>query len=128
MTPEQLSEFAWGLANSKQNFVWVLRPDLVLGDSAILPTEFLEETKERGMFASWCPQEEVLSHPSVGGFLTHTGWNSTIESISYGVPMICWPFFSDQLTNCWYCCTKWGNGMEIDKMLRGMKLKVLLES
>ncbi|KAL3514171.1 hypothetical protein ACH5RR_026888 [Cinchona calisaya] len=126
MRPEQLSEFAWGLANSKQNFLWVLRPDLVLGDSAILPTQFLEETKERGMFASWCPQEEVLSRPSVGGFLTHSGWNSTIESISYGVPMICWPFFSDQLTNCWYCCTKWGIGMEIDNDVKRDEVESLV--
>lgn len=113
VTPEQLVEFAWGLANSKQNFLWILRPDLVSGDSAILPSEFLEETKERCIFASWCPQEKVLSHPCIGGFLTHSGWNSTIESISYGVPMICWPFFGAQPTNCWFCCTKWGIGMEI---------------
>ncbi|CDP01079.1 unnamed protein product [Coffea canephora] len=118
MTPEQLVEFAWGLANSKQNFLWILRPDLVSGNSAILPSEFLEETKERSMFAGWCPQEKVLSHPSVGGFLTHSGWNSTIESISYGVPMICWPFFADQQTNCWFCCTKWGIGMEIDNNVK----------
>nr|XP_027095146.1 7-deoxyloganetin glucosyltransferase-like isoform X1 [Coffea arabica] len=118
MTPEQLVEFAWGLANSKQNFLWILRPDLVSGSSAILPSEFLEETKERSMFAGWCPQEKVLSHPAVGGFLTHSGWNSTIESISYGVPMICWPFFADQQTNCWFCCTKWGIGMEIDNNVK----------
>ncbi|KAL3504758.1 hypothetical protein ACH5RR_034599 [Cinchona calisaya] len=118
MTPEQLVEFAWGLANSKQPFLWIIRPDLVSGDVAVLPPEFVEETKERCLFASWCPQEQVLGHPSVGGFLTHSGWNSTIESISFGVPMICWPFFADQQINCWFCCTKWGIGMEIDNNVK----------
>nr|AKI87777.1 UGT6-2 [Gentiana rigescens] len=114
MSPEQLGEFALGLANSKQTFLWIIRPDLVTGDSTILPPEFLEETKERGLLARWCPQEQVINHPSVGGFLTHNGWNSTLESISSGVPMVCWPFFAEQQTNCWYCCTQWGIGMEIN--------------
>nr|GMD88826.1 7-deoxyloganetin glucosyltransferase-like [Ipomoea batatas] len=114
MTPEQLLEFAWGLANSKFTFLWIIRPDLLRGESAILPPDFLTETRERGLLASWCPQEQVLNHPSVGCFLTHCGWNSTLESISAGVPMLCWPFFSEQPTNCWYCCTELGVGMEID--------------
>lgn len=118
MTPQQLTEFAWGLANSNQSFVWIIRPDLVVGESTTLPREFVTETKERGLLASWCPQEQVLKHPAVGGFLTHNGWNSTIESISYGVPMVCWPFFADQQTNCWYCCTKWGVGMELDSNVK----------
>ncbi|CAL9013432.1 unnamed protein product [Prunus brigantina] len=71
MTPAQLVEFGWGLANSKLPFFWVIRPDLVIGESAILPTEFVAETKERSLIAGWCPQEQVLNHPSVGGFLTH---------------------------------------------------------
>ncbi|KAM7489887.1 hypothetical protein LguiB_027371 [Lonicera macranthoides] len=118
MTPDQLVEFSWGLANSKQTFLWIIRPDLVTGDSAILPAEFLEERKQRGLLASWCPQEQVLSHPSIGGFLTHSGWNSTMESILSGVPMICWPFFAEQQTNCWYCATQWGIGMEIDNNVK----------
>ncbi|XP_028095336.1 7-deoxyloganetin glucosyltransferase-like [Camellia sinensis] len=114
MTSNQLIEFAWGLANSNQTFLWIVRPDLVAGDLAIIPPEFVIETKERGLLASWCPQEQVLAHPSIGGFLTHCGWNSTIESISSGVPMICWPYFGDQQTNCWYSCTQWGIGVEMD--------------
>jgi len=114
MTSYQLIEFAWGLANSNQTFLWIKRPDLVDGDSAVLPPEFLEETKERGLLASWCPQEQVLSHPSIGVFLTHSGWNSTIESLCSGVPIISWPFFAEQQTNCRYSCNEWGIGMEIE--------------
>ncbi|XP_071701716.1 7-deoxyloganetin glucosyltransferase-like [Rutidosis leptorrhynchoides] len=114
MTPQQLVEFCWGLAKSNCPFLWVIRPDLVIGDSAVLPQEFVNETRDRGMLVGWCPQEEVLNHPSIGGFLTHCGWNSTLESISSGVPMICWPFFADQQTNCWWSCNKWGVGMEIN--------------
>ncbi|KAK9080819.1 hypothetical protein SSX86_000577 [Deinandra increscens subsp. villosa] len=115
MTPQQLVEFCWGLANSKRPFLWILRSGLVSGDqSDVLPPEFYRETSGRGMLAGWCPQEQVISHPSVGGFLTHCGWNSTLESLSSGVPMICWPFFSDQFPNCWLSCTEWGVAMEID--------------
>ncbi|KAL9253936.1 7-deoxyloganetin glucosyltransferase-like protein [Drosera capensis] len=114
MTPSQLEEFAWGLAHSKHYFLWIKRPDLVSGDASDLPAGFVEETKGRGLMASWCDQESVLSHPAIGVFLTHCGWNSTIESISSAVPMICWPFFADQQTNCWYTSKKWGIGMEIN--------------
>ncbi|MCL7031312.1 hypothetical protein MKW94_018449 [Papaver nudicaule] len=114
MTIQQLVEFAWGLANSKHNFLWIIRPDLVAGELASLPAEFTEETKERGLLASWCPQEDVLNHASIAGFLTHCGWNSTLESLSCGVPLICWPYFADQQTNCRYSCNHWEVGMEID--------------
>ncbi|XP_008779905.2 7-deoxyloganetin glucosyltransferase-like [Phoenix dactylifera] len=126
MTNEQLIEFAWGLANSKHDFLWVIRPDLVKGDSTVLPQEFLSETKERGLLASWCPQEAVLSHPSIGGFLTHSGWNSTLESICGGVPTISWPFFAEQQTNCRYACTEWGIGMEIDSNVKREEVERLV--
>ncbi|GLT50900.1 hypothetical protein SLA2020_243550 [Shorea laevis] len=114
MTSNQLIEFAWGLANSNQTYLWIIRPDLVAGDAAILLPEFVTKTKNRGLLATWCPREQVPSHPAIGGFLTHCGWNSTLESISAGVPMICWPFFAEQQTNYRSCCTEWGIGMEIN--------------
>ncbi|XP_027332137.1 7-deoxyloganetin glucosyltransferase-like [Abrus precatorius] len=118
MTSEQLIEFAWGLANSNKIFLWVIRPDLVAGENAVLPPEFVTETKNRGLLSTWCPQEEVLTHPSIGGFLTHSGWNSTLESVCGGVPMICWPFFAEQQTNCRFCCKEWGIGLEIEDVKR----------
>jgi len=118
MTKEQMIEFAWGLSNSKKPFLWVIRPDLVAGENAVLPPEFLEETKDRGLLSSWCPQEEVLAHSAIGGFLTHSGWNSTLESVCAGVPMICWPFFAEQQTNCRFCCNEWGIGLEIEDAKR----------
>ncbi|KAJ0960963.1 hypothetical protein J5N97_001067 [Dioscorea zingiberensis] len=123
---EQLIEFAWGLANTKNNFLWILRPDLVNGEAAVLPEEFLSEIKGRGFLASWCPQERVLSHPSVRGFLTHSGWNSTMESVSAGKPMICWPYFGDQQTNCRYVCNEWGMGMEIHNEVKREQVEELI--
>ncbi|XP_016460143.1 7-deoxyloganetin glucosyltransferase-like [Nicotiana tabacum] len=119
LTKTQLMEFAWGLANSKKNFFWVIRSDAVVGDdSAMLPNYFVEETKERGIISSWCCQEQVLKHSSIGAFLTHCGWNAVMESIGIGVPMICWPFFADQHINCRYVCCEWGVGLEIGKNVK----------
>ncbi|XP_021801349.1 7-deoxyloganetin glucosyltransferase-like [Prunus avium] len=127
VTLEQLVEFGWGLANSKLPFFWVIRPDLVIGESAILPPEFVAETKERSLIAGWCPQEQVLNHPSVGGFLTHSGWNSTVESLTAGVPMLCWPFFADQQMDCRYTCNEWGIGMEISNDVKRDEVEKLVK-
>ncbi|KZV29578.1 anthocyanidin 3-O-glucosyltransferase 7-like [Dorcoceras hygrometricum] len=65
----------------------------------ILIQGFFERTGRIGKLVEWAPQSEVLSHPSIGVFVTHCGWNSTLESIMGGVPMICMPFFADQMIN-----------------------------
>ncbi|KAL9236820.1 hypothetical protein vseg_011450 [Gypsophila vaccaria] len=114
MTNEQLVEFSWGLANSNYDFLWIIRPDIVVGGgSSIISPEFLDEVKDRGMITSWCAQEEVLKHRSVKVYLSHSGWNSTLESISSGVPLICWPSYADQPVNCWLACEKLGIGLEM---------------
>ncbi|XP_059625101.1 7-deoxyloganetin glucosyltransferase-like [Cornus florida] len=125
MTPNQLVEFAWGLAQSMQKFLWIIRPDLVTGD-LVLPPEFVTQTVDRGLLGSWCDQEQVLNHPSIGGFLTHCGWNSTIKSVSAGVPMSCWPFFADQQTNCMRICTQWDVGIEIDSDVKREEVERLV--
>ncbi|KQJ82903.1 7-deoxyloganetin glucosyltransferase [Brachypodium distachyon] len=118
MSNEELLEFAWGLSSSGQDFLWVIRPDLIKGDEAVLPQEFLESIEGRGVMATWCPQEAVLRHEAVGVFLTHCGWNSTTESLCGGVPMLCWPFFAEQQTNSRYGCVEWGVAMEIGQDVR----------
>ncbi|VVA95721.1 unnamed protein product [Arabis nemorensis] len=124
LTSEELIEFAWGLAGSGKEFLWVVRSGMVDGDASILPAEFISETENRGMlYTGWCPQEKVLSHPSIGGFLTHCGWNSTLESVFTGVPMICWPFFADQITNRKFCCDEWGIGMEVGEEVKREKVE-----
>ncbi|KAF5746671.1 flavonol 3-O-glucosyltransferase [Tripterygium wilfordii] len=126
MTAQDLKEFAWGLANSGHPFLWILRGDVVMGKSAILPDGFIENTKDRGLIVSWCPQDKVLAHASVGAFLTHSGWNSTVEGICGGVPMICWPFFAEQQVNCRYACTTWGVGLEIDSNVKSEQVEGLV--
>ncbi|MFS7941006.1 putative 7-deoxyloganetin glucosyltransferase [Helianthus anomalus] len=126
MTSQQLVEFGWGLAKSNYSFLWIIRPDLVIDEAAVLPPELLAEVSGRGFLAGWCPQQRILNHPSIGGFLTHSGWNSTIESISSGVSMICWPFFGDQQANCWLGCNKWGISMEIDNNVKSDEVQKLV--
>ncbi|XVE86800.1 hypothetical protein DITRI_Ditri18aG0063300 [Diplodiscus trichospermus] len=127
MSDQHFKEFAWGLANSKHQFLWVVRPDLVLGSSGILPEEYYQEIEDRGLIVNWCPQDQVLSHPSVGAFLTHCGWNSTLESISGGKPVICWPFFDEQSTNCLYLCSQWGIGVEINHDVKRDQVTTLVK-
>ncbi|XP_040382025.1 7-deoxyloganetin glucosyltransferase-like [Oryza brachyantha] len=118
MTREQIGEFARGLAAAGSPFLWVVRPDMVrdAGDGApLLPEGFEEEVVAggRGLMVGWCDQEAVLRHRATGGFLSHCGWNSTLESLVAGVPLLCWPFFSEQVTNCRYACEEWGVGVEM---------------
>ncbi|XP_062225352.1 UDP-glycosyltransferase 85A2-like [Phragmites australis] len=127
MSNEQLAEFAWGLANTGYAFLWNVRPDLVKGDeSPGLPPEFAAATEGRSMLSTWCPQAAVLAHEAVGVFLTHSGWNSTLESICGGVPMVCWPFFAEQQTNCRYKRTEWGIGMEVGDEVRRTEVEALI--
>jgi len=115
MSREELLEIAWGLEASKQPFLWVIRPGLIDGQPDVLPAEFLERVKDRSFLVRWAPQMKVLSHPSVGGFLTHSGWNSTLESICAGVPMISRPFLAEQPTNGRFVSEVWKIGMAMSE-------------
>ncbi|KAG2657798.1 hypothetical protein PVAP13_1KG147600 [Panicum virgatum] len=122
ITPKQLAEFAWGLAASGRPFLWSIRDDAVRGGG--LPPAFTTETAGLCRVTAWCPQEQVLRHPAVGCFLTHNGWNSTCESLAAGVPMVCWPGFADQYTNCKYACEVWGVGVRLDPEVRREQVAV----
>ncbi|KAJ4725691.1 UDP-glycosyltransferase [Melia azedarach] len=112
----ELAEMAWGLANSEQPFLWVVRPGSVRGSDWLesLPEGFIESIGERGCIVKWAPQKEVLAHQSVGGFWSHCGWNSTMESISQGVPVICRPNSGDQKVNARYLSHVWKVGLELE--------------
>ncbi|PUZ55211.1 hypothetical protein GQ55_5G194100 [Panicum hallii var. hallii] len=109
---EQIGEVAVGLEASWQRFLWVVRappsddpakkydkpPEPDLG--ALLPEGFLARTKDRGLVVrSWAPQRDVLAHAAVGGFVTHCGWNSVLEAVMAGVPMLAWPLYAEQRMN-----------------------------
>ncbi|XP_051141426.1 zeatin O-xylosyltransferase-like [Andrographis paniculata] len=107
-TNAEIIELAKGLEDSKVKFLWVLREadkaNVHDDDREVrrpeLPDGFEERTKSVGMVVrDWAPQLEILAHPSTGGFLSHCGWNSCVESISMGVPMATWPMHSDQPMN-----------------------------
>ncbi|KAL9272767.1 7-deoxyloganetic acid glucosyltransferase-like protein [Drosera capensis] len=99
---EEFLELWHGLAQSGQGFLWVMRAGLVEEESSWgdqLPPELMEKVEGRGYIVRWAPQEEVLAHPATGSFLTQGGWNSILETIVAGVPMICWPHFAEQFLN-----------------------------
>ncbi|PWA55973.1 UDP-glucuronosyl/UDP-glucosyltransferase [Artemisia annua] len=122
----QFLEIAWGLANSKQPFLWVVRPGSIHGSEWLeqLPDGFLERIVEgRGYIVKWAPQQEVLAHPATGGFFTHNGWNSTLESICEGVPMICSPCFGDQPPNARYVSDVWKIGVQLENGLERSEIE-----
>ncbi|XP_027349983.1 UDP-glycosyltransferase 73C2-like [Abrus precatorius] len=102
LLPSQLVELALALEDTKRPFIWVIREGNKLQELEkwISDEGFEERIKGRGLIIrGWAPQVLILSHPAIGGFLTHCGWNSTLEGISAGVPMITWPLFADQFFN-----------------------------
>eukprot|EP00249_Psilotum_nudum_P011254 c23059_g1_i1 orf=95-1546(-) len=112
----QFEEIVLGLKASKQRFLWVFRPDLIDDSSYDGAQHIKEKTQNQGYVVSWSPQLKVLAHPAVGGFLTHCGWNSTLESIGNGIPMICWPYFADQTLTSLFITTVWKNGIELHRV------------
>ncbi|MCO5573102.1 hypothetical protein L7F22_026867 [Adiantum nelumboides] len=109
LSARQAEELASGLEDSKVPFLWAIREGLI--EDGDLPEGFVERVRERACFVSWAPQMKVLMHSSVGGFLTHGGWNSVSESLGAGVPLLGWPRFADQMLNCRCFVDSWGVGL-----------------
>ncbi|CAN8295438.1 unnamed protein product [Cochlearia groenlandica] len=106
---DQMLELAEGLKQTNQFFLWVVRDT----ERHKIPKNYMDKTNERGLIVSWSPQLEVLAHKSIGCFLTHCGWNSTLEGISLGVPMICMPHWTDQPTNAKFVEDVWKVGVRV---------------
>lgn len=96
----QLIEMGLGLEASKRPFVWVIRQASDEFEAWLSEEKFEERIRGRGLLIrGWAPQVLILSHPSVGGFVTHCGWNSTLEGVSAGLPLATWPVFAEQFCN-----------------------------
>ncbi|CAI0469145.1 unnamed protein product [Linum tenue] len=102
LSSAQLIELALGLEASDRGFVWAVRETEKTGELFEWMAEegYEERVSRRGtVVRGWAPQVLILSHPAIGGFLTHCGWNSCLEGISAGVPVVTWPLFADQFCN-----------------------------
>ncbi|KAG8367696.1 hypothetical protein BUALT_Bualt16G0099900 [Buddleja alternifolia] len=93
--PPELAALAEALEEKQIPYLWSFSDDSKRNSL----DEFFDRTKTLGQVVKWTPQSEVLLHPSIGVFVTHCGWNSVVETITGGVPMICRPFFGDQMLN-----------------------------
>ncbi|KAF7846477.1 hypothetical protein BT93_L4274 [Corymbia citriodora subsp. variegata] len=104
-----MHELAMGLKRSNCYFLWVVRSS----EAEKLPQGFANstETSQKGLIVTWCPQLEVLVHEALGLFVTHCGWNSTLEALSLGAPMLAIPQWTDQATNAKYIMDVWKMGL-----------------
>ncbi|KAJ7972366.1 Glycosyltransferase [Quillaja saponaria] len=114
VSKSDILELAHGLIVSKVSFVWVLRAGIVgPGVTDILPVGFEDDIRDGGLVVPWCRQVEVLSHPAIRGFLTHCGWNSILESIWCGIPLLCFPLMADQISNRKLVVDDWKIGLNL---------------
>lgn len=128
MSEVQMREVALGLELSQQRFVWVVRPPCEGdasgsffevsngGDVALnyLPEGFVKRTEAVGVVVPmWAPQAEILGHPATGGFVTHCGWNSVLESVLNGVPMVAWPLYAEQKMNAFMLSEELGVAVRV---------------
>ncbi|KAL6318655.1 hypothetical protein AAG906_001128 [Vitis piasezkii] len=120
LTQHQFNELALGIELVGRPFLWVVRSDFTDGSAAEYPDGFIERVADHGKIVSWAPQEEVLAHPSVACFFSHCGWNSTMDSISMGVPFLCWPYVGDQFLDQNYICDKWKVGLGLNPDENGL--------
>ncbi|CAG7888165.1 unnamed protein product [Brassica rapa] len=110
---EQFEEIAHGVLSSGLSFLWVVRPPME--GSSVKPYVLPRELEEKGKIVEWCSQERVLAHPAVACFLSHCGWNSTMEALSSGVPMVCFPMWGDQVTDAVYLVDVFKTGVRLGR-------------
>ncbi|XVF58417.1 hypothetical protein PTKIN_Ptkin07bG0065100 [Pterospermum kingtungense] len=131
--PIQFQELALGLELLNRPFLWVVRPDITEGTESddVYPKGFKERVASRCRMVGWAPQRAVLAHPSIACFLSHCGWNSTIEGVSNGIPFLCWPYFADQFVNESYICEIWKIGLKFKrderKIISGEEIRSKVE-
>ncbi|KAJ0033969.1 hypothetical protein Pint_26263 [Pistacia integerrima] len=109
LSNKQMEELAWGLKNINFHFLWVLRDS----EDTKLPQGYIEETANKGLIVKWSPQLEVLSNKALGCFLSHGGWNSTVEALSMAVPMVVMPQWTDQPTDAKFVQDVWKVGIRV---------------
>ncbi|XP_028778914.1 anthocyanidin 3-O-glucosyltransferase 6-like [Neltuma alba] len=125
----QVKEIARALETSRVHFVWSLRKPPPKGSveapgdysdlEEVLPEGFLKRTAEIGRVIGWAPQAQILAHRAVGGFVSHCGWNSILESVHYGVPIATWPLYAEQQTNAFQLVRELKMSVEISLDYRG---------
>ncbi|MED6209032.1 hypothetical protein PIB30_050722 [Stylosanthes scabra] len=114
--PNQFKELALGLQLTNRPFLWVVRDDY--SNNNLYPDEF--QCTNKGKIVKWAPQQMVLKHPAIACFISHGGWNSTMDGVSNGVPFLCWPYFADQEIDKAYICEVWKVGLGFDKDEKGI--------
>ncbi|KAH7653353.1 UDP-glucuronosyl/UDP-glucosyltransferase protein [Dioscorea alata] len=100
----QFEELTLGLELSGKRFLWAVRPGFTGEENVGFLARFRSRVEGRGMIVSWAPQPQVLAHCSIACFMSHCGWNSTLEGLANGVPFLCWPYFAEQYINQGYIC------------------------
>ncbi|PSS19238.1 UDP-glycosyltransferase [Actinidia chinensis var. chinensis] len=135
LSEKQMGAIATALRNSKRPFLWVVKPpDYKAEDGGGWREmlEIFEEIKAQGLIVPWSPQIKVLMHPSVGCFLSHCGWNSTLETIAAGVPVVAYPQWSDQPTNAKLLENVWRVGVRVssdpDGVVTGAEVERCIEA
>ncbi|KAB2092116.1 hypothetical protein E1A91_A02G007500v1 [Gossypium mustelinum] len=110
LTIDQMKELARGLKQTGFHFLWVVRPS----ELPKVPHCFIEEMGDKALIVTWIPQTEVLANEAIGCFFTHCGWNSTIEALCLGVPMVAMPQWTDQTTDAKLVEDVWKVGVRVN--------------
>ncbi|KAG2246955.1 hypothetical protein Bca52824_086583 [Brassica carinata] len=124
---DQAKEIAIALERSSHRFIWCLRRATPMGPpeeftnlEEILPEGFLDRTSEIGKIIGWAPQRAVLASPAIGGFVSHCGWNSILESLWFGVPIATWPLYAEQQLNAFEMVEELGLGGDKESFSRSI--------